>query len=414
MTSAGVVVVGGGVIGVACAYELARAGLDVTLLESAPALGAGCSGGNAGLVCPSHAVPLATRRALREGIRWSLAGDSPLALRPRPALLPWLVRFAAASSPGRERAATELLRHLSLASLALHRRLGEEVGTRLEASGTLNVFETEAGFARARSEAAEHAAAGIRVELLSGAEACALEPALRGPVAGAVLYPDELSGDPLDFVRVLGDAARDHGATIATATEVLWLERRGRRIVSLETTAGRVAAETVVLAVGAWTPPLARTIGLSLPVEGGKGYHLDYEPLQAGPRLPVFLREAHVVVTPMPGRLRLAGTLELGGLDLSVDRRRVAAIERAGARRIRGLGSSSQLELWRGLRPCPPDGLPLLGRPAGYDNLVVATGHALLGLTLAPVSGELVARLVAGEEPAELALLDPDRFGARG
>jgi D-amino-acid dehydrogenase len=415
VSGADVVVVGGGAIGVACAYELARAGAQVTLLEAGSALGGGCSGGSAGLLCPSHAAPLATRAALGHAIRWSLSREAPLALRPRPALIPWLARFLAACTPERERAASSVLRALSISSLALHERLRREIGIRLEPSGTLNVYETVAGLEHGRRESLEHAAAGLRCERLSEAEACALEPALSAPIAGAIYYPDELSGDPLDFVRVLAAAAEDAGATIRAGTEVLSLERRGSRIVRLETTAGPIAAGTLVLAAGAWTPRLAHHLRLSIPVEAGKGYHLDYEARVGDPRVPIFLREAHVVVTPLPGRIRLAGTLALSGLDTSIDSRRLAAIERSGVRRVPALAGRSAVELWRGLRPCSPDGLPIVGRPGRYENVLLATGHAMLGFTLAPLTGRSIARLALGEEPDDdIAPLHPDRFRGRG
>jgi D-amino-acid dehydrogenase len=344
-----------------------------------------------------------------------MSRETPLALRPRPSLLPWIARFAAACTPERERAATSALRALSISSLTLHERLREEIGTRLERSGTLNVYETEAGLESGRRESLAHADAGLRPELLSGREACALEPALSAPVAGAIYYPDELSGDPLDFVRVLGAAAADAGATIRTATEVLSLHGVGERVVRLETTAGRITAGTLVLAAGAWTPQLAHNLRLSIPVEGGKGYHLDFEAADADPRIPLFLREAHVVVTPLPGRIRLAGMLELSGLDVSIDSRRLAAIERSGTRRVPSLAGRRTVGVWRGLRPCAPDGLPIVGRPARYDNLLLATGHAMLGFTLAPVTGRIIARLACGQEPDDdIALLDPDRFVGPG
>ncbi len=270
--------IGGGAIGASCALYLARAGARVTLLESGAGLGAGCSAGNAGLLCPSHSAPIATRASLLQGIRWSLTPDGPFALRLRPALVPWLARFTAACTPSRERASTQLLRTLSVASLELHDRLRSEVGVSTERTGTLNVYETDRGFALGRREAAEHAAAGLRSQVLDSREAEELEPALAGPVAGAIFYPDELSGDPLDFVRVLGRAAVAAGAEIRTGTEVLALRAQGGRISQIETTTGSMTAETVVLAAGAWSPLLTRGLGLDVPVVGGKGYHVDLEP----------------------------------------------------------------------------------------------------------------------------------------
>jgi D-amino-acid dehydrogenase len=407
-------VVGGGAIGVCCARELARRGASVTLLEAGAELGAGCSAGNAGLLCPSHVEPIASRAALLEGLRALPSRDSPLALRPRPGLVPWLLRFAAACTPARERAATAITRELSAASLALHAELARAHGTGVERRGTLNVYETGAGFERGRREAARNAAAGLPNEVLDGAAATAFEPALQGPVAGAILYPDDMSGDPLAFVQAVGRAASGAGAELRCGSEVLGLRLRGGRIEALDTTRGRLRAGTVVLAAGVWSPRVVRGTGLSLPVQGAKGYHLDHAPLAGDPQVPVYLQEARVVLTPLPGRLRLAGVFDLAGLDDSVDQRRLAAVQRAGERRIRGLAGREPVHVWRGLRPCAPDGLPILGRTRRLENLVLATAHAMLGFTLAPVSGRLVAQLLAGEPPAHpLALLDPDRFTRR-
>jgi D-amino-acid dehydrogenase len=413
LTNADVCIVGGGAIGVACAYELARRGASVTLLERGATLAWGCSAGNAGLLCPSHSAPLATFAALQQGLRWLFDPESPLVLRPRPVLAPWLARFALACTPGREQAATNLVRRLSVESLALHAELASSsLDYAFERRGILNVYETEAGFAAGRKEAARHAVSGLRLEVLTPPEAVKLEPTLAGSFAGAVFYPDEAHADPLRFVQELGRAAAACGADIRARTEVLGLRTSDRRIETVETTAGDVVAGEVILAAGAWTGRLARDVGVFVPVEGGKGYHVDMKSASGDPRLPVFLQEAHVNVTPFAGRIRLAGTLELAGLDLGVDLRRVDAIERAAARCVPTIGSGrGVLEVWRGLRPCPPDGLPILGRPYALDNLVLATGHAMMGFTLAPITGRLVADMVSRLPPAQdLSLLDPNRF----
>lgn len=407
-----VVVVGGGVIGACAALELARRGARVTLLERGAELAWGCSAGNAGLICPSHATPLANPAALRDGLRWLLKPDSPFYLRPRPSVLPWLARFVAASTPERARASAPVIRELASASLALHAELADAgLDTGLERRGVLNVYESEEAFEEAKREAAETARAGLPVEVLETEKARELEPAVAGAPAGAVYYPGDAHCDPLRFVRSVGAAAAEAGAEIRTRVEVLGLRRRNGRVEAVVTTAGEVAVGSVVLAAGAWTPLLTRDLGLFVPVEGGKGYHVDLEPGEGDPRLPVWFQETRVIATPLAGRVRLAGTLELSGLDLSVDRRRVDAIVRAGKRGLRGLESRRVLEVWRGLRPCTPDGLPIVGRPPGLENVVLATGHAMMGLTLAPVTGRLVAEILTGEEPShDLRPLRPDRF----
>ena len=223
-------------------------------------------------------------------------------------------------------------------------------------------------------------------------------------------YPQEAHVDPLRCVRALGAAAVTAGADVRTGAEVRRLRREGDRI-AIETRDGALRPETVVLAAGAWSGALARTAEVYLPLEGGKGYHVDLEGAEGDPRIPTWLQESWAIATPLPGRLRLAGTLELAGLDLSIDTRRADAVRKGGERGLRGLTGRPVIDIWAGLRPCTPDGLPVIGRPRGLSGLVLATGHAMKGVSLAPVTAKLVAELVAGETPShDLALFRPDRF----
>lgn len=382
MTKADVAIVGGGAIGACCALELARRGAAVTLYERGPSLASGCSAGNAGLVCPSHSVPISNPVSLRNGLRWMWKRDSPFYLRPRPAVLPWLARFGLAARHWEEGA--RAIRALSLDSLEQHARWGEELGTSFERTGTLNVYETEAGVT---DEASAAAGAGLRYELLGAGQTRELEPALIGPAAGSVRYPDEGRVDPRLFVEAVGRAAAGAGVEIRTGMEITELPE----------------AETVVVAAGAWSRELVR-----LPLEGGKGYHVDFARSEGDPRIPSWIQETWTIATPLPDRLRLSGTLELAGLDLSVSQSRVDAIRRGGDRWFRGLAGRPVLDTWAGLRPCLPDGLPAIGR---LGRTVVATGHAMKGISLAPVTGRLVAQLVAGETPDhDLAPFDPNRW----
>ncbi len=406
------VVIGGGAIGTAAALELAERGASVTLLERGGDLGWGCSAGNAGLICPSHAAPLASPAALRDGLRWMGKADSPFYLRPRASVLPWLARFVSAATPSRAAASALVIRELSTMSLGLHADLaGRGLDTGLERRGVLNVYGTEPAFAAARREAEEATRFGLRPEVFEGGLARELEPALGGTPAGVVYYPDDAHCEPLGFVKAVGAAAADAGVRIRTRVEALGLRRRNGRIDAVVTTSGDVRAGLVVLAAGAWSPGLARGVGLPLPVEGGKGYHVDLEPGPGDPRIPLWFQETRVIATPLRGRLRLAGTLELAGLDLGVDPRRVNAVLRAGRAGVAGLADRAVVEVWRGLRPCSPDGLPIVGRSERLENLVLATGHGMMGLTLAPITARLVGEIVSGTPPSvPLEPLSPDRF----
>jgi D-amino-acid dehydrogenase len=310
--------------------------------------------------------------------------DSPFYLRPRPAVVPWLTRFALASRHAE--AGSAAIRELSVAGLELHADLGGELGTSFERTGTLNVYETYEGL---EAEARAAARSGLPFEVFDADGTRELEPALIGPVAGSVRYPQEGRVDPKRFVEAVGQAATAAGAEIHTGVEVGSLDE--------------LDAETVVVAAGAWSKGL-----VGLPLEGGKGYHVDYERSDDDPRMPAWVQETWTIATPLPDRLRLSGTLELAGLDLSISDRRVEKIRSGGDRWFRGLRTRRVLETWAGLRPCLPDGLPAIGR---LDGVVVATGHAMKGVSLAPITARLVAQLVAGERPDhDLALFRPDRF----
>lgn len=409
-----IVVVGGGVVGVCAAYYLARRGVAVTLVEKGE-IAAGSSYGNAGLIVPSHSVPLAAPGVFRQAVRFMLDPESPFYIRPRPSpdLLRWLLRFGRACTEAHVRRSLPVIRDLSRASLDLYRELaalpGLEFGFRQD--GVLAVFRTAAGLEHGRREAAVLEAAGIGATVLDPGGARGLEPALRGDVAGGVHFPGDAHVTPDRFVRGLARVAEALGTRLLTATEVLGFVRRGSRIVTVETTRGDLAAEQVVLAAGAWSGPLARGLGLDLPLQPAKGYSITCARPATGPRMPLLLGEARVAVTPMGDALRFAGTLELAGLDLTIDRRRLAAIRHAVPRYLAGDASVTVREIWRGLRPCSPDGLPYIGRPARCDNLIVATGHAMIGVSLGPVTGALVAQLATGERPMlDLTPLRPERF----
>jgi D-amino-acid dehydrogenase len=398
-------------VGTSNALEQARRDLDVVLLERDAAVGGGASPGSAGYICPSHSAPLASPAALRDGLKWLFVKGSPLRIAPRPAVLPWLGGFVRSCTRGRAQRGTDLLRSLAVESLALHAELASSgVDTRFEQRGILNVYETAAGLALGRHEAEEAREAGLAVEALDAAGVRRLEPAVRADVAGGILYADEAHCDPAQYSLALAEAAQAHGAELMTGTEVVGLRSSGGRVTQAETTRGAIEADAFVLAAGVWTSDVAGAVGLRLRLEGGKGYHLDYALAEGQPARPVFLQEARVTATPFADRLRLTGMLELCGRDATIDAGALEAIERAGRRAFGPDAVAERLAVWRGLRPCLPDGLPAIGFAPAAANVVVATGHAMLGLTLGPVTGVLVAELLSGAPPRpELALLRPDR-----
>jgi D-amino-acid dehydrogenase len=397
-----VVVVGGGAVGAAAAHALARSGARVLVLERSLD-GGGCSYGNAGLICPSHAVSLASLGAVRDGLRWMVRRDSPFYVRPRPSVLPWLGRFAVASLPARSARATVCLRALATASLRLHEELARAgLPTGFVRDGILAVFESQRLFEAARAGGGE---------ALEPADARRLEPALSGRIAGALLHRGDAHCDPGAFTDALLAAAESHGAEVRRGAEVTRLRRSENRVACVETSDGSLSAGTVVLAAGAWTARLARQVGAYVPLEPAKGYHVEVAADRRQVRLPVYMEDARVIATPLTGRLRFSGTLELSGDGHRLDPVRVEALYRAGRRVLDLPRETKRVNVWQGLRPCTPDGLPAIGWADGVDNMLVATGHAMLGITLAPVSGEIVAALVAGAPTGhDIEPLRPSRF----
>ncbi len=409
-----VVVIGGGAVGVACAWSLAERGAQVELVEQGD-LASGASYGNAGWIFPSHATPLPAPGVIGQAVKWLFDAESPFYVKPRLDLdlARWLLAFLRASTASRMRRAFALHRALSLASLELYAKLAALPGMDFgfARSGLVVACATPAGLDEMRAELAllrEHGGDG---ELLDAAALRAREPALAGDLAGGVFYPEHAHVHPARFVDALARAASSRGVAIRTRTEVLAFEVADRRVVRALTTRGPIDADQFVLAAGAWSTRLAASLGLRIPVESAKGYSLTaLRPRELGAAC-LMLAEAKVGVTSLGGEVRFAGTLELAGLDLSVNLRRVAAIERAARRFLPELGPLAPHEIWRGLRPLLPDDLPAIGRPRALANLIVATGHGMCGISQAPITGQLVAELATGAPPSlDLAPFSPDRF----
>ena len=411
-----VLVVGAGSVGVCCAWFLRQAGVEVVLLDKGEVC-SGSSHGNAGLVVPSHSVPLAEPAALRAGLRYMMSPDSPFYIKPRldGDLLRWLWRFRRAATQARVDRAVPVLRDLHLESRGLFRELADSgLDFSYGEIGRLMLCDTPEGLADAEEEARHMRAAGIEVESLDAAEAAGRLGGFEVRCAGGVFYSQDAHMDPGRFVRGLAGRAAEAGVTVVEGAEVLRLLTRGDTVEAVETTRGAFRPRQLVLAAGSWSPELTRGLGVEAPIQPAKGYSVTVESPEGTPDLPLMLTEARVAMTPMGrGRVRFAGTLELAGMDLSINQRRVDAIMRGVPRYIPHWDPSSFRvhEVWRGLRPCTPDGMALLGRPRRWRNVVVAAGHAMIGLSLGPVTGRIVSRLVAGEEPGhDLDLLDPDRF----
>ncbi len=411
-----VVVVGGGPVGACAAQALAAEGAAVTLLERESEVAPVACGAhaNCGLLVPGDCVPLASPGALGQGMRWLLDASSPFYVAPRPsaALLRWLWLFRAAATPVRVEAAMPVLRELHVTSAGLHDALAADGGERwlYHHDGIVQAYESQDSLAAALEELEASRPLGVRGDVLSEADVQARFAGVRGRLAGAIGFPEDGHMDPALFTRAMAARAADDGTDVRTGTEVIGLEPDGGGV-RLLTTHGQFTAEQVVLATGAWTPALSRDLGLRLPIEPAKGYSVDIERPAGFPEIPLYLGDAHVVLTPLGDSLRLGSTLELSGWDMRVRLRRVARL-REGAERVMGIPADGETrQVWRGPRPVTPDGLPVIGRVPRRDRVIVAAGHCMLGLSLGPVTGKLVAEIAGGRRPSlDLAPLSPLRF----
>ena len=399
-----VVIIGGGVIGVCSAYYLAQKGIQVTLIEKGE-IASGCSYGNGGLIVPSHSIPLASPGALGSGLRWLLDSNSPFYIRPRfeMDLFRWLVHFALASREGQMLQAIPVMRDLLFASRALYDELAERAGFDFgfEGNGSLWVCLSKEKLEQEKKETHLFEEFDITFKLMDQSEVHDLEPALLPQVVGGIYYPRDGHIHPARFVTGLAEKARGLGARLWTKTEALGFESSGGKITKIHTTRGDISPRQVVLAMGSWSPDVARDLKLQIPIQAAKGYSITLENPPVSPKIPLSFGEARVVVNPLGDSLRLAGTLELAGMDFSINSHRVYAMQKASNEYLPGLQEAGIIEIWRGLRPCTPDSLPILGRSREFDNLIVAAGHAMLGMSLGPITGKLVSQVV-NEEKTEV------------
>ena len=411
-TTRDITVIGAGVIGVACARQLQRDGHRVCVLDPEPP-GQACSWGNAGVFATDSVIPLATPATLRAVPAMLLRSDAPLTLRWRylPRLLPWLLRFVTQARPRRvaeiSRALTALCTAADDATAAL---VAESRAAELiHDTGWLTVYETRAGLEAGRAEAAERQRHGIECEVLSAAAVRQWLPAIGDHVTGGLRSPQcAMCADPGAFVAHLA-------ADVATAGGTFERVRAHRLVphadgIRIETDRGSHDSELVVVATGIETNALAATVGERFPLDTERGYHLMAPEAGVRPALPVMAGEHKFVTTPMAQGLRLAGLTELGGTRLPPDPRRYRSMLRHAQRLFPAL-AAAQWSQWMGFRSTLPDSLPVIGPSPREPRVHYAFGHQHLGLTLAGLTGQLIADGVAGRASAiDTAPLRPGRW----
>lgn len=409
-----IVVAGAGVIGLACAYELLQDGHEVVVLDSGLA-GQAASHGNAAKIAIGEAGPVPAPGMVIQGLKWMLRADSPLYVKPSPA--PSFVRFmwqlARNCTQEKFRAGLEVNLRLAVQADRLFDEWREAgVAFEVHQRGCLLAYENPAGAeARLRSQDIFDAH-GALVEDLDEAAVHEREPALSDRIRRGLYYPADRQIEPDSLTSSLVAHIGKCGGAVAENDAITGLDRGRTGITAVLTASGqRYRADGVVLAAGVWSAGLARTLGVRIPLQPGKGYSIDYTPPPVPLRTSLTFDEPHIAVTALNGMIRVAGTMEFSGLGGALNPARVAAIKRAAARGLRDWDPDApHRPAWAGHRPMTPDGLPIIGPLRGDANVWVATGHAMLGLTQAPATARQIRALVRGDSQPDPAL-SLQRFG---
>ena len=408
-----VLILGGGAIGLATALALLEAGRGVRVLDAA-VVGSGASHGNCGTITPSHAPPLAAPGVVAQALRWMFTPDAPLYLKPRidPALWHWLLRFAARCNARAWRESTyaraALLNdsRVRLADWVERYRLACE----FEEEGLDYVFRDPRKFQQYVDEAQVLAEFGIATQVFDGAAYQREEPAMLPGVTGAIRFPGDARLRPDRYVAELARVVRQRGGIIEERCRA---ERFAPTAdgVRLTTSQGTREGRDAVIALGAWTPAFARTLGLKAPIQPGKGYSITYSRPALVPRHPMVLKDRSVCVTVWDSGFRLGSTMEFSGHDDTLNETRLAALERGAREFLREPVGSEVHERWCGWRPMTWDDLPLLGRAPGHEHVWMAAGHGMLGISMSSATGQLMADLMTGRAPAfDPAPYRPERF----
>lgn len=404
-----VLILGGGVIGLACAHYLLAAGRSVRVLEQGR-VGGATSHGNCGTITPSHAPPLAAPGTLGKALGWMLTPDAPLYIKPRwdPRLASWLLSFAARCNR-RDWLESGLAKAALLhASRALIENLVREHGLACEfsASGLHEVYRDAQGFERACRALPALAEFGIQTRILGARELAVDEPALLPGMAGAVHFPGDAHLRPDRYCEGLARLVRTAGGEIEEEVRVRGFDVGAGRVRGVSTDLGLRGGREVLLALGAWSPALASQLQIRLPIQPGKGYSITYDCPPQAPRRPLVLRERSVCVTAWGSGYRLGSTMEFSGYDRSHNRRRLDALERGAREYLHEPVGPVKQEEWFGWRPMTHDDVPILGRAPGLDNLWLATGHGMLGVSMSAGTGRLLADLICARE----AIVDPEPY----
>ncbi len=419
MSGKRLVIIGGGVIGLCTAWFAAGRGHDVVVIDRRAQSFPGCSYGNAGMITPSHFIPLAAPGVVRMALRWMWNPESPFYLQPRfdLDLLRWGWKFYRAANREQVERAAPLLLDLNLRGRELYRQLAKEWGDDfgLVERGLLIVTATEHALEEERHTAGFAQRLGLAAEIVSAEDIARMEPAMTMSIIGGAYYPDDAIFAPGRFMQSLISRVAACGVDLQWETELAGFKTDGRRVTSARTSLGDIAGDEFVVCSGSWSPAIVRDLGLRIPMQAGKGYSLTLTHPRQRPTRGLILAEGRVAVTPLGESLRFGGTMEVAGMSESIRDARIRGIVNSVCRYFPAFTPDDfqGIEPWCGLRPCSPDGLPYIGRFSRFANLSTATGHAMMGMSLGPITGKVIAEILSDEQPSiDIRMLSPDRYAS--
>ncbi|MCM4152534.1 FAD-dependent oxidoreductase [Arenibacter sp. N53] len=398
-----VLIIGGGIVGLCSAYFLHKEGHQVTIVDKSN-ITSGASFVNAGYITPSHIIPLASPGMILKGLKWMFNPTSPFYMKPRWDMdfFKWSWYFHKSSTKEKVALAIPLIKEINLMSRELFAAIknsGDLGDFQLERKGLLMLYKTDAEGDHELEVAKKASFLGLEVSSLDKKALDKLQPNLNMDVKGAVHYECDGHTTPTEFMEKMLDYLKRNGVIIKTNEEVTDIVAVNGQITKVITDKAEYSADEIVLAAGSWSDKLSKKMKIKLPIQAGKGYSINVQ-RPTGITIPAILMEAKVAVTPMNEYTRFAGTMEFSGINDIIKKQRVQAIAKAVTRFYPEIEINED-EIGRaksGLRPVSPDGLPYIGKNSSLKNLTIATGHAMMGWSLGPVTGQLVSEIISDKK----------------
>ncbi len=409
-----VIIIGGGVIGLCSAYYLQKEGHKVTVIDMSN-MDTGASYVNAGYISPSHLIPLSAPGVMKKGLKWMFNPASPLYIKPRLNIefLKWVWAFNRSCNQNHVKKAIPAIKNITVFSQELYDEIrnDENFKFHFEKKGLLMLCQTDKMLEEESKIVQLAKNEGFDAEILSTVQLKKLEPDAVINTIGASYYKCDYHSTPHEFMEELKVYLGNNGVELLKKEKVEDLELYNNKILSVKTTRGIKKADEFVLASGSWSPLISKKIGLKMLLQAGKGYRIDSKN-PTGITIPAILTESKVAITPMNGFTRFAGTMEIAGINQGINKIRVDAISKAVSNYYPEiqLTEEEKSNSTSGLRPLSPDGLPFIGKSKTCENLTIATGHAMMGWSMATATGKLVSEIISEKKTSlNLSPFNPDR-----